>query len=756
MSCFYKCNKCSCRIIGTDTELIRQLPIIAQTEFPAFLTKRSGISRDLADLMRPLVQSSTGPLRLSNILQELHLKRYDTLQFQYLANYKYRVDNSSSLISLPVPAPEFSKFNDKDGYNGYYPSANYLSFVYTSLIATLRPHLDNQIMKVDGVILKGDHTFKAASNISPLASGVNVFDALYTVTNEYEEIRLQSFVLTKSLIHLITSFDKLWNAYTMYGYEKPKIFYTDNVRTDSNFLEEHLPSLLENVQPIDGLPVATIPHGLEIIVSNTVEEMNNHCLSILSNYSGLFVLINYKRSSINGRNVVRISIATLDCKVFIFKIINNNFSSALRRIFEDASIGKIGNRLNVLVASLNEQYPALLLQIRNSVGFTSFCNNRSPNGSGSTLTDFCRIFFDLKFPKEPTLVESGRWEAEILDNTQVQRLALESYFMLRVYCKAKSVETLYTSFSDIPPVNTYVALFPRNSLSMTPSAFGYIREKSSQAFGVPMRRNLKSNKTVLVEITEILKPNMRLQEHGPKKTLDNTGCSHSFVVVNKVMLRQCPPNNGNGGNTRNSVVQANNNNQANELRRYSELLNEDGPNAVVGNATTNNDTTSTHTSRVLKDVFHLIDMIKVPIKHTLCSEFKAKFRDILLVPDPADKANVSRVLESMNTTWDYKVVTNSAWVWSRVKRRIPPANQLLPLLKKLFDEYGPIICTDINLPLFDRDAKKTADNVLETVRLGHVSDPEGIPLYTLYGYDSNGLTKYHCCRGTNSLEGNKQ
>ena len=98
------------------------------------------------------------------------------------------------------------------------------------------------------------------------------------------------------------------------------------------------------------------------------------------------------------------------------------------------------------------------------------------------------------------------------------------------------------------------------------------------------------------------------------------------------------------------------------------MLNEDGSNTVVINATTNNDTTSTHTSRVLKDVFHLIDMIKMPVKHTLCSEFKAKFRDILLAPDPADKANVSRILESMNTTWDYKAVTNSAWVWSRVKR----------------------------------------------------------------------------------------
>ncbi|KAI8641631.1 hypothetical protein BD408DRAFT_205772 [Parasitella parasitica] len=154
--------------------------------------------------MRPLVQSSTGPLRLSNILQELHTKRYDTLQYQYLANYKFRVDNPG-LRSLAVPAPEFSKFNDKNGYNKYYPSANYINFVYTSLMKVFRQHLDNHIMKVDGAILKGDHTFKAASNISSIKNGVNVFDALYTVTNEYEEIRLP----TKSLIRLRTFFDKM-------------------------------------------------------------------------------------------------------------------------------------------------------------------------------------------------------------------------------------------------------------------------------------------------------------------------------------------------------------------------------------------------------------------------------------------------------------------------------------------------------------------------------------------------------------------
>ena len=134
-SCFYKCNICKCRTIGTDTDLyIRQPSIITQTKFPAFLTKKSGRLRDFTDLM----QSSTGPLRLSNILQESHLKIYNALLFQYLVQYNYRVDNSFSLISLPVPATEFSKFDDKDDYNGYYPSANYVSFVYTFLIEIFR------------------------------------------------------------------------------------------------------------------------------------------------------------------------------------------------------------------------------------------------------------------------------------------------------------------------------------------------------------------------------------------------------------------------------------------------------------------------------------------------------------------------------------------------------------------------------------------------------------------------------------------
>ncbi|CEP10117.1 hypothetical protein [Parasitella parasitica] len=561
-------------IIGTDIELIRQLPLIAQAEFSAFLTKKSGISRDLAYLIRLLMQSSNGPLRLSNILQELHTKRYDTLQYQYLANYKHRVDNPG-MRPLPVPAPEFPKFNDKYGYNGYH--------------------------------------------------GVNVFDALYTVTDEYEEIRLQSFVPTKSLVHLIGSFDKMYDTYNMYGYTLPKLFYTDNVRSDRHFLEEHLPSLLENVQHVDGLPVAAIPSNVEIFVDNAVQEINDSCDRILRDYHDLPILVHFKKCTRNERCIARISLETFNFEVFIFKITNNIFPSGLRKLFEEENINKIGNRLNALISSLNEKSPALQLQLKNTTEWTTYCSNRYANSSGSTIKDFCQALLNEQFPREQTLVES----------------ALETFYMIKLYSKARTIETSFTRFDQEPSVGTYVAIFPMNSVSMIPSAYGYIREKTSQEFGPPMRRNLQTNSTALVEITAVLKPNMRLPEHGLRKTLANTGCANPFIVVKKSMLRKCSESHDSGNVVASSGMDARVGRIDNtgDLQHYEQQqLSNDQDDEFL-------DTTSdtvVYKSRILKDVFHLIDMLKIPKNHSLCAEFKRKFRDILLVPDPVDKDNVTR------------------------------------------------------------------------------------------------------------------
>ncbi|KAG2193648.1 hypothetical protein INT47_011669 [Mucor saturninus] len=96
---------------------------------------------------------------------------------------------------------------------------------------------------------------------------------------------------------------------------------------------------------------------------------------------------------------------------------------------------------------------------------------------------------------------------------------------------------------------------------------------------------------------------------------------------------------------------------------------------------------------------------------------------------------------------------NSAWIWKRVKRTIPPPHILYTGLYNLFLSFGSLKCVKSGLPLFDKVSWKSAVNVLVAVKDGHVSDPPDLSLYHVRGKDRDGLTLYRCVRGTNSLEG---
>src|SRR3954469_10770488 len=56
-------------------------------------------------------------------------------------------------------------------------------------------------------------------------------------------------------------------------------------------------------------------------------------------------------------------------------------------------------------------------------------------------------------------------------------------------------------------------------------------------------------------------------------------------------------------------------------------------------------------------------------------------------------------------------------------------------------------------PLFGKISWQKAKAILHDIKRGWISDPPGIPLYTLQGHDKHGLTLYHCIRETNSVEG---
>jgi hypothetical protein len=58
-------------------------------------------------------------------------------------------------------------------------------------------------------------------------------------------------------------------------------------------------------------------------------------------------------------------------------------------------------------------------------------------------------------------------------------------------------------------------------------------------------------------------------------------------------------------------------------------------------------------------------------------------------------------------------------------------------------------------PLFNRHNWHAAKQILELVRQGFISDPPGIPLYTIMGVDAKAgnLPTYRCFHETNSMEG---
>ncbi len=163
-------------------------------------------------------------------------------------------------------------------------------------------------------------------------------------------------------------------------------------------------------------------------------------------------------------------------------------------------------------------------------------------------------------------------------------------------------------------------------------------------------------------------------------------------------------------------------------------------------------------SRVLKDAWHVFNMLYISRVHGLRYAFANALRDAIFVPDKQDKENITRYLSTLpapRNSWDYMVRTAPRWVWRHCKRLIPPPELLYPHVSRVFQTYGPLKDAKTGQPLFNTAAWHTAKNILALIQNGYVSDPPGIALYYIIGIDQKAgyLPLYRCMRGTNWTEG---
>lgn len=736
MSSRYVCSKNTKHsYTGYDSEVIRQLPYHVQSDFPALLTHKSGISIMLVDLLRPLMQNSVGPGRLHKTLQEMHHLRYDKLQYQYLAAaYSHKSNNSFG----NGKAAEFSEFHDKKGYNGSVPSASYIGYVYTSYMDNIKDRVDSEMMKLGGIILKGDHTFKIIKQIAQL-NGVSIFTALYTLCNEFEEIRMMVLASTKSLPQLEESFAQMMKTYLANQQPEPKVFYTDNVVGDQQSLEKWIPSLTKNVvhtnSEIEGnsnLPHYKVPDNVTVLYLSAGKQMDLMASRILDYlqtdpntgevipvYIGFDCEwnVNLIRTKTIVQKVSLIQIAHQD-NVYLFHLKKRaHLPRHLKTLLECNDVVKIGRSVKQDLMKLSRDY-AISEASYDTFAFIELSSKYLELGyvdklKGCSLQSLCQDVFGKYLPK-PVGIRCGDWESSDLTKEQREYAANDAYVALRLNVAMDALPQLNCTIKKPVPINTYVNLYATSNTC----------RGRQLAVGKVVERTEGCSKCLPVEVLNVFK----YRALAPICSHDNRSSDRNRITF-EVIKDELP------------IINV----DIRCLRTARSDIEDETPLQA--------DEAATIPTLVLKDAFHLMDFISVSEKHGMHKEFMARFRDALFLVNEEDKKRVTKALKHNQITWDRMVKARPSWISKRIRRTIPPPKQLYPVVAALFSHYGNSLDLKTGLKLFDKQCQSQAAKILDAISKGHISDPVGVPLYYTRRIDEFGLPVYRCVRGTNSLEG---
>ncbi|KAI7855375.1 hypothetical protein BDC45DRAFT_90850 [Circinella umbellata] len=665
---------------------------------------------------------------------------------------------------------------------------------------------------LDGVYLKGDHTFKIIKLINKI-NGQPVFTALYTVLNEYEEVRLQFLVPTKALSNLQCAFETMRKAYDLYGYAQPQIFFTDNVTGDQNFLKNVLPSLSRDVVPVTEeepqeplnvrrYPLLTIPNNIDIKCIRGFLDIETCAANLINNRTfqaiGFDCEWPYNTQTYQQGKIATIQIADNNCVLVLCVSDLDELPSSLCKLLGSESVVKLGRGVNGDLSKIQRDFKIVC---KGGLELGAFCKGKGVIHDGRLgLAAICEAVLEHSLDKDQS-IRLGSWDAPQLTQAQI------SWASLKVVEEVNSHGVIGMHILE-PTADD-----EGNPVSFHPGSF-----KEAVAYGEISKQQKKLNDVkvskgrVIVKIKQVLVPGAMITAHD--KCLRDFGNTPFEVVVRlselrtykNVPVQQSSPTTILSEINRptsthqqlvgqqsqleeddNDTPNESDDDEENVFNQVEELaiIDEEGNllevddreidelsraycqqqfrqqyhnrNNIDHQASSSTSINPVQTmpihSRILKDVFHLTDMIKVSRKHGLSKAFSRAFRDTLFVIDKDDKRLVKTVLENNGTTWEKKLAENPNWIFHRVKRVVPPPEELYPLIKKLFETYGPLRCARTERPLFDFENWRQAKNVLSTIHLGHVSDSPNIRFYFVRGRDKDGLTLYRCSRGTNSLEG---
>ena len=213
-------------------------------EFPAVLTSRAALDKQLIDLMRPEFDKGTRPEAFSNMVLELHAKNYTRAWLRYEREYAFEKKENENGFAVREPWSEFSDFNDETKWNDKVPTGAYFAKAYKTFSKTLLCHYNKEVKKRGARVLSHDVSYKEANNLYQY-KGKSIFNGLVTATNEHGEVRIQHHVVSDSKEQHKPALDAFKQTATEYGLPLPELVHTDDPSRDYNFFMTTFESLRE-------------------------------------------------------------------------------------------------------------------------------------------------------------------------------------------------------------------------------------------------------------------------------------------------------------------------------------------------------------------------------------------------------------------------------------------------------------------------------------------------------------------------------
>ncbi|KAG6818630.1 hypothetical protein H0H93_003334 [Arthromyces matolae] len=517
----YYCRQgCKTFFAGWNKELMATLPLYLRHAFPAILSPKGGVSREVELQLCVGNQHKMGPCGVRSLLFEMHTHRFNIIQLQYLEAIFELVrgrqdmeDYQSTLHEfVSEKFPSIGNFSDPQGYAGYVPSESYLAAVMNRAIERDESDANQHTTCLAPDQLAIDDSHKVNKHIARLDG----------VPSHEERVGPLSGIA---------------DSVKRYGFSDPPIVFSDDPVKDKQMIYTAFPSLAKGLTPVAaayGLRPIELPMNVRVTVLDSIDLVEANFASLMSPLdldpgARLFASLDaeWNISRRVGVSIIQIAPHINPGSIFIVPVHKfTRLPTSLLRFLLSPQVVKIGSNIKGDFTRIKKQFNELVDQTSFTIiELKEYCIQHGVIDSGvsGSLDTLVEKAMGMYLSKDTSLRKSEAWEKKVLDDDHKRYAALDAYASRLVFEKASSLPARRTVSYETPP-GTRVCLLMQEGGEVV--AYGKVAAEQPTSLGNVRVKTPNKNRLV-VDINSLLNPSSAaLLHHLPRSSQSSTksGC----------------------------------------------------------------------------------------------------------------------------------------------------------------------------------------------------------------------------------------